>query len=125
MTPAQPPSPDFLLQLLLAAVLVGNVASIWIGLLNRKNIQKREVSFEFTPASKEDFDQHVRDTHENFVQIRNELKEDRQQNQVHASARAASLYKKIDEVRAELSAKVETMPDRVITQLRNTKGLLS
>lgn len=106
---------------------IGVLFSIGVNVLQvvRSNrAQKRQVSFQFEPASKEAFDEHVRDTRHNFDQVRNELKEDRQANQVHASARAASLYKKIDEVRAELAAKVENMPDRIIAQLRNTKGLL-
>lgn len=114
-------------------VLVCILANI-VAILGNRRAQKRQISFEFEPAGKEAFDQHV----ENFVQhvienrveherIRAELKADRHDNQVHASTRAAGIYKKVDEVRQELERKIESLaadvnqtPDRTVALLRNT-----
>lgn len=52
-----------------------------------------------------------------------EIKRDRQQNQEHASKRSETLYRKIEEVRTELSDKIDTTPSRVIETL-STLGLL-
>lgn len=66
--------------------------------------------------------------------IRREMKEDRETQAKSASARAAGIYKKIDEVRAELSANLESarkelaenqrsLPNEIVTLLKNTNAI--
>jgi len=66
--------------------------------------------------------------------IRREMKEDREAQAKSASARAAGIYKKIDEVRAELSANLESarkelaenqrsLPNEIVTLLKNTNAI--
>ena len=69
-----------------------------------------------------------------IAEIRREMKEDRESQTKSASIRAAGLYKKIDEVRAELSANLETvrqeltesqrtLPNEIVTLLKNTNAI--
>jgi hypothetical protein len=128
------PEGNFILQLLLAAVLIGNAVAIWLGIANGKKIQKREVSFTETPASKKEFDQFTATTNANFVQVREEMKADRHDNAVHASRRSETLFAKMDitrseldtkieDTRRELSEKIDAMPERVIATLKNTGAI--
>ena len=66
--------------------------------------------------------------------VRREMKEDRESQSRSASIRAAGLYKKIDEVRAELSANIETvrqeltenqrsLPNEIVALLKNTNAI--
>ncbi len=66
--------------------------------------------------------------------IRREMKEDRETQAKSASARAAGIYKKIDEIRAELSANLESarkelaenqrsLPNEIVTLLKNTNAI--
>lgn len=114
------------------AMVLGQIISVVVMLSNRK--QQREVSFSFTPASKEEFDQFTVTANNNFVQIREEMKQDRHENQIHASARQAKLFdelkstrieldSKIEDTRRELSSKIDDMSDRVITTLKNTSAI--
>jgi len=109
-----------------------SIGTLILMLSNRK--QKREVSFTETPASKREFDQFTATTNANFVAVRNEMAEDRRQNQVHASERSRTLFGKMDDTRAELDAKLEetrrelseridSVPDRVIATLKNTGAI--
>lgn len=102
------------------------------GLVSTK--QKREVSFTETPASKREFDQFTATTNANFVQVREEMKQDRYQNQVHASERSKSLFNELketrsellhrtDAIRSELSDKIDGMEQRVIATLKNTGAI--
>ena len=67
-------------------------------------------------------------------EIRREMKEDRELSAKSASIRAAGIYKKIDEVRAGLSANLETvrqelaenqrsLPNEIVTLLKNTNAI--
>jgi chromosome segregation ATPase len=69
-----------------------------------------------------------------LTDLRHEMKEDREAQAKSASIRAAGLYKKIDEVRAELSANLETvrqeltesqrsLPNEIVTLLKNTNAI--
>lgn len=113
-------------------MIVAQIVSIIVAIANRK--QQREVSFTFTPASKVEFDHHVNETRDNFIQIRAEQKADRHENQVHASARQATLFNelkstrveldsKIESTRRELATKIDDMEGRVITTLKNTSAI--
>lgn len=112
-------------------VLVAIAANV-IALLRTK--QKREVSFTFEPASKQEFDQFSATTNQNFVSIRAEISRERSANEVHASARSKTIYDKMESVRTELDSKVEdtrrelsdkidAMPATIITTLKNTGAL--
>lgn len=124
---ATPDANSFLQFWLILSLIFSTLVSIGtfaVMVLNRK--QKREVSFEFTPASKEEHDEHVAETKATFDAIRKELKEDRHDNQVHASTRSASIYKQIENTRVELEKKIQSVaddvrdtPERVIAILRN------
>ncbi len=64
------------------------------------------------------------DAHDKEIaQIRNEAKEDRRNNEVHASQRSSNLYQKIEAVRTELNEKIDAMPERII-ELLNSLGKL-
>ncbi len=58
-----------------------------------------------------------------IAQLREEAKEDRRNNEVHASQRSSGLHKKIEDVRSELTDKIDDMPTRIIDQLSKL-GLL-
>ena len=114
------------------ALVIGQIVGLGIMISNRR--QRREVSFEFTPASKIEFDQFTTTTNGNFVQIREEMKQDRQANQIHASERSKTLFAqmehirteldtKIEDTRRELASKIDDTPDRIITTLRNTGAI--
>ena len=75
-------------------------------------------------VTKSEFANHAADNKRDVDSIRVELREDRRNNEVHASQRSAGIYKKIDEVRSELSEKIDAMPSRIVADLRNAKGLL-
>jgi len=66
--------------------------------------------------------------------LRHEIKEDRETAVRSASIRAAGIYRKIDEVRAELSANLEnvrqeltqnqrSLPNEIVTLLKNTNAI--
>ena len=110
--------------------IAANIAII----IGTRQKQKREVSFEFTPASKEEFDAHTESTRENFAALRTEQKQDRHDNQVHASQRSTTLFNKVESIRTELDSKIEDtrrelmtkiddVPDRVIATLKNTGAI--
>jgi hypothetical protein len=128
------PEAGFLLQLAIAVVFIGNIIAVWLGVINGRRIQRREVSFAETPASKREFDQFTATTNANFVAIRNEMAADRHANEVHASARGKTLFAKMDttrteldnkieDTRRELSNKIDAMPERVIATLKNTGAI--
>jgi hypothetical protein len=75
-------------------------------------------------VGKTDFQNHAADNKREFDAIRTELREDRRNNEVHASQRSAGVYKRIEAVQTELSKKMDDMPSRIIADLRNAKGLL-
>src|SRR5579872_1871494 len=76
----------------------------------------------------------VENLEEDLSEIRREMKEDREAQTKSASIRAAGIYKKIDEVRAELSANLESvrqeltdnqrsLPNEIVTLLKNTNAI--
>jgi hypothetical protein len=76
----------------------------------------------------------VENLEDDLSDLRYEMKEDREAQLKSASIRAAGLYKKIDEVRAELSANLETvrqelaanqraLPNEIVTLLKNTNAI--
>lgn len=131
-TPA--PDPYIAWQVVLTiGVVVAILANIYTAARSGR-AQKREITFSETPASKREFDVHVGETRENFIQVRHELKEDRHDNQIHASARSSTLFNKVEDVRKELhgamennrrelSEQIAAMPDRVIATLKNTNSI--
>ena len=76
----------------------------------------------------------VEDLEDAVLDLRREMKEDREAQARSASIRAAGLYKKIDDVRAELSANLEavrhefaenqrSLPNEIVTLLKNTNAI--
>jgi hypothetical protein len=76
----------------------------------------------------------VENLEEAVSDLRREMKEDREAHIKSASIRAAGIYKKIDEVRTELSANMETvrkelsdnqrsLPNEIVTLLKNTNAI--
>lgn len=135
MNPPSPEATHFLqlwLGVGLVVVVVAQVVGIFVNMSSRK--QHREVSFSFTPASKTEFDQFTATTNANFVQVREEMKQDRHDNQVHASQRQSTLFNeikstrveldnKIESIRRELAEKIDGMEQRVIATLKNTDAI--
>ena len=67
-------------------------------------------------------------------ELRREMKEDRESANASASARTEGIYRKIDEVRSELSANLErarqelaesqrSLPNEIVTLLKNTNAI--
>jgi hypothetical protein len=68
------------------------------------------------------------------AELRREMKEDRESANASASARTEGIYRKIDEVRSELSANLErarqelaenqrSLPNEIVTLLKNTNAI--
>ena len=58
------------------------------------------------------------DSHDKEISaLRDDMKEERRNNEVHASQRSAGLHSKIESVRSELTDKIDDMPNRIIDQL--------
>lgn len=89
------------------AMVVGQIISIIVMLANRK--QQREVSFLFEPASKKEFDQFTATSNANFVQIREEMKQDRADNQRHASERSKTLFTEMKDTRVALERRINRL----------------
>lgn len=130
------PEPNSFLQfwvIVAFLVMIGSqLVSIVVSLVNRK--QQREVTFSFEPASKKEFDLFTATTNANFVQIREEMKADRRENQIHSSERGKALFNEIKSTRQELDVKIEStrqelgekidgMEARVIATLKNTNAI--
>jgi hypothetical protein len=78
--------------------------------------------------------QRVEKLEDALVELRLEMKQDREAQDRSASARAAGYYRKIDEVRAELTSNFEavrreltenqrTLPNEIVTLLKNTNAI--
>lgn len=100
---ATPPDPNAFLQFWL---IIGFLASIFsnivvavVVLIGRK--QKREVSFTFDAASKEEFVKHVEDN-------------DKQRGLLH---------KRIDDVIDDYNAKFQSLPNEIVALLKNTGAI--
>ena len=76
----------------------------------------------------------VANLEDDISDLRHEMKEDREAQARSASIRTAGLYKKIDEVRTELSANLESarqeltesqrsLPNEIVTLLKNTNAI--
>ncbi len=76
----------------------------------------------------------VENLEEDISDLRREMKEDREAQARSASIRTAGLYKKIDEVRGELSANLEnvrqelannqrSLPNEIVALLKNTNAI--
>lgn len=93
----------------------------------------------FPPVEQLENSQHaltdrVEHLEDDISDLRHEMKEDRETQTKSASIRAAGIYKKIDEVRAELSANLETvrqelaanqrsLPNEIVALLKNTNAI--
>lgn len=128
------PEPYIAWQVVLTiGVLVAIVTNVFTAARSNR-AQKREVNFTFEPASKKEFDQFTVTTNANFVQVRDEMKLDRADNQRHASERSKTIFNelkstrveldsKIEDTRRELADKIDGMESRVIATLKNTNAI--
>jgi hypothetical protein len=101
--------------------------------------ERRKAKPGFPPAeqlesSRLALERRVERLEEAMGEIRREMKEDREAQAKLASVRAAGIYKKVDEVRAELSANLElvrhelsesqrSLPNEIVTLLKNTNAI--
>jgi hypothetical protein len=101
--------------------------------------ERRKPPLGFPPVEQLDTTQkvlarRVEKLEDELAALRREMKEDRESQSRSASIRAAGLYKKIDEVRAELSATIETvrqeltdnqrsLPNEIVALLKNTNAI--
>jgi hypothetical protein len=81
--------------ILTLSTIAANIATIFA----TRRAQKREVSFGFVPASKEEFDDHVGDTREKFKQLHDE----RQTDLRLAAQGRKGIHDKIDVVAGKVS----------------------
>lgn len=131
-TPTPDPATAWQVILTLGVLVAIGANMITMFRVNRK--QQREVSFSFEPASKKEFDQFTSVTNANFVQVRDEMKADRADNQKHSSERSKTIFNelkstrveldsKIEDTRRELADKIDGMESRVIATLKNTNAI--
>jgi hypothetical protein len=115
---------------------VGVVVSV-IGVLynifsNKK--QRNSVSFEETPASKDEFDKHTSWDAAEHRAIWDRINNEKKEAAEAVRARHDKLYAHIDEIRLELKVdiaqlresvddKIDALPERVIATLKNTGAL--
>lgn len=122
------PAPDanhllqFWLILSLTFSTLVSVGTFVVMVVNRK--QKREVSFEFTPASKAEFDNHASECRLERVSLRAEIKAERDANQIHASERSKTIFNQIDKVRVELNEKTDSLRDEMQRNFQDTERAL-
>lgn len=117
------------------AVISGIVCPIMMVVYMRSDKkQRREISFEFEPVSKKDFEiaRQIRD--DEIKTVRSDMEKHRETAERERKISAAGVYRKIDEVRTELSANLETvrqelsenqraLPNEIVTLLKNTNAI--
>ena len=74
-------------------------------------------------ASREGFEEHVRNTAEEFRRLRAENKHDREEIAKKSSEQVAGVYDRIEDVRKELGGKIDSLPERVINTLKTTGAI--
>jgi hypothetical protein len=58
------------------------------------------------------------DSHDkDIAKIHDEFRQDREKNEVHASQRSQTIFRAIDELRRELTEKIDSTPERLIDTL--------
>lgn len=121
-----PPEAGGFLQFWIILIFLANgvslVVSIVMALANRK--QRREVTFGFDPASKEEFTMHKTECQADRAALRAEMITDRRNNETHASSRSKTLYDKIDAVRLELTEKNEELRGEMQRNFQDTERAL-
>jgi hypothetical protein len=108
--------------ILVVTTIAANIAIVY----SSRRTQKREVNFAFAPASKEEFDKHVEEDKAEHDRLTAELKQDRHDNQIHASQRSSKIFDEIKNLRTDLEKKIDDankttngMPDRIVALLKN------
>lgn len=115
-----------------AGWLLGIVAVIW-GLRQRTTriepdplrVEKIDklATREFCQAKHTEVERRLLGHDQDIAALRADMKEDRRNNEIHASQRSAGLHSKIDNVRIELSEKIDGMEARIIATLKNTGAI--
>src|SRR5262245_52784807 len=115
----QQPDPIIAWQVILTlGVLLSSGASL-LAIIRSGRAQKREIQQPLLVrpderfASRDDFDKHVQQNREDFGTVREEMKQDRQENQVHASTRASALYKQIETTQDKLRSEIRVVSDKL------------
>jgi hypothetical protein len=109
-----------------------NLGTIIRSFTNRK--ERREVSFEIPPASKDEFDKHTAWDSSEHKALWDRINTEKKDAADAVRVRHDKLYGHIDEIRLELKMdiaslresvddKIEALPDRVIATLKNTGAL--
>jgi DNA anti-recombination protein RmuC len=106
---------DFIGRLTMAAVIIGQALVIWVTLLNRK--QRREVSFEFTPASREELEKLAarNQSEHDMMSARITRIESEMMRRVESLGR--ELREAIESVRTELADQMNKSRERTVEQL--------
>lgn len=84
--------------------------------LNVRNIDKLATR-DFVQERDREYVRRLDGHDDEISQLREDMKEDRKQNEIHASARSGKIYDEISNLRKELTEKIDDMPDRVIDTL--------
>ena len=130
----------FLMQFLLAAVFIGQIIGLVLGILRGKQAQRRSVTFEGNPVDKAEFERHVetnRADHDHLFAklggeargIRAEVKADtvRIAEQINAVDRKVSGLSSSNEEQnrqlAEMRTTLRDMPGEIIALLKNTGAI--
>jgi hypothetical protein len=119
----------------IASFLSGVITPIGMLLvLVRNNKQRREVSFEFEPVARKDYDEQRKLRDAEIARLREDIERNRESGERERKQSAAGIYKKIDETRAELSADLQSvrqelgenqrnLPGEIVALLKNTNAI--
>jgi hypothetical protein len=105
-------------------LLVTSIASNIATIISIRAKQRREVNFAFTPASQEEFDEHVADTREHFAGLAQSREEDLRLN---AQSRRL-IHEKIERVATEvagLSKTAELQNQQLAAAINDIKIILT
>ncbi len=114
--------------------LVGLAAIVALILNFTGKSKEREIRWGFEPVSKKDYEDAKKARDEEIRLVRAEVEKNREAAEREGKIRAAGIYRKIDEVRTELSANLETarqelsenqraLPNEIVTLLKNTNAI--
>jgi hypothetical protein len=111
-------------QLLQIASFLSGVVTpvVMLIVLMRNNKQRREVSFEFEPVARKDYDEQRKLRDAEITRLRGDIERNREAGERERKQSAAGIYKKIDDTRAELSADLQSVRKELSENQRNLPG---
>jgi len=119
----------------IAAVVSGIICPIIMVIFMRSDKkQRREVSFEFEPLSKKEFEVARQQRDEEFKALAALVERNRSEAETSRKSSADGIYKKLEATRLEmkqdlnlqtiaLSERIEGMPGQIVTLLKNTNAI--